>query len=77
MLLISNRQYQTDQGGMSMLAVDDKRLVLTVSEAAELLKIGRSCAYEAIRNGQLPVIRMGRRILVPRAALERLLESGS
>ena len=60
-----------------MLAVDDKRLVLTVSEAAELLKIGRPCAYEAIRNGQLPVIRMGRRILVPRAALERLLESGS
>ena len=62
---------------MSMVEVDNDRLVLTVVEAAELLKIGRSCAYEAIRNGQLPVIRMGRRILVPRAALERLLESGS
>jgi excisionase family DNA binding protein len=60
-----------------MTTAEDDRLVLTVTEAAQLLKIGRSCAYEAVRNGQLPVIRMGRRILVPRAALERLLENGS
>ena len=60
-----------------MTTAEDDRLVLTVREAAQLLKIGRSCAYEAVRNGQLPVIRMGRRILVPRAALERLLENGS
>ena len=59
-----------------MTTAEDDRLVLTVTEAAQLLKIGRSCAYEAVRNGQLPVIRMGRRILVPRAALERLLENG-
>ena len=57
-----------------MVEVDNDRLVLTVVEAAELLKIGRSCAYEAVRNGQLPVIRLGRRILVPRAALLRKLE---
>ena len=60
-----------------MTTAEDDRLVLTVREAAQLLKIGRSCAYEAVRNGQLPVIRMGRRILVPRAALERLLANGS
>ena len=60
-----------------MTTAEDDRLVLTVTEAAQLLKIGRSCAYEAVRNGQLPVIRMGRRILVPRAALERLLANGS
>ena len=60
-----------------MTTAEDDRLVLTMTEAAQLLKIGRSCAYEAVRNGQLPVIRMGRRILVPRAALERLLANGS
>ena len=60
-----------------MTTAEDDRLVLTVTEAAQLLKIGRSCAYEAVRNGQLPVIRMGRRRLVPRAALERLLANGS
>ena len=60
-----------------MTTAEDDRLVLTVTEAAQLLKIGRSCAYEAVRNGQLPVIRMGRRILVPRAALEGLLANGS
>lgn len=54
--------------------------VLTVEEAASLLRIGRANAYEAARRWRatgregLPVIQMGRRLLVPRAALERLLQ---
>jgi len=47
---------------------------LTVEETAEILGIGRSSAYEAVRQGQLPVIRVGRRYLVPRAALQRMLD---
>ena len=47
---------------------------LSVQEAAEVLGIGRSAAYEAARAGQIPTIRIGKRILVPRVALERLLE---
>jgi len=50
------------------------RSVLTVEEAAQLMRISRGSAYEAARCGQLPTIRIGRRLLVPRAALERLLE---
>lgn len=46
---------------------------LTVPEAGKILGIGRSVAYEAARSGQIPTIRVGRRILVPRFALERLL----
>jgi excisionase family DNA binding protein len=46
---------------------------LTVEEAAIVLRIGRNSAYEAIRRGELPSIRVGRRLLVPRLALERLL----
>ena len=50
--------------------------VLTVDEAAAALRIGRGTAYEAIRRKELPAIRLGRRLLVPRAALERMLEAG-
>ncbi|MCP5039813.1 MAG: helix-turn-helix domain-containing protein [bacterium] len=51
----------------------DERLTLTVSEAASLLGIARATAYECIRTGEIPSITLGRRILVPRGALERLL----
>ena len=49
-------------------------LVLSVEAAAKALRISRNLAYQAARNGQLPCIRIGRRLLVPRRALERLLE---
>jgi excisionase family DNA binding protein len=36
----------------------------TVEEAAEVLQISRNSAYEAVKEGQIPSIRVGRRILV-------------
>ncbi len=48
-------------------------LVLTVVEVARELGISRGLAYEAVRLGQIPSVRIGRRVLIPRAALERLL----
>ena len=53
--------------------VEEKRLTLTVEEAAKVLGISRAFAYEAVRRGEVPSIRIGRRILVPKAALDRLL----
>ena len=50
-----------------------KRLTFTVVEAATLLGIGRNSAYEAIKAGILPSVQIGRRILIPRAALEQFL----
>src|SRR3989442_15868578 len=47
--------------------------VLTIAEAARRLRIGRNSAYEAAQRGELPVLRIGRRLLAPRLALERLL----
>ena len=47
--------------------------VLTVEEAAAVLRIGRTAAYEAARRGELPAVRIGRSLRVPRAALEQLL----
>lgn len=50
------------------------RLVLTVTEAGELLGISRAFAYELVSRGELPVIRLGRRRLVPRRALLALID---
>ncbi len=50
-----------------------ERQTLTVEETAEILGIGRNSAYEAVRQGRLPVVRMGKRYLVPKAALEEML----
>lgn len=54
-----------------MLAIADVagRATITVSEAAELIGVGRSAAYEAVRRGQLPTRRVGRKLLVPVPAL--------
>lgn len=46
---------------------------LSVEEAGKILGISRSSAFQAAANGQLPVIRIGKRLLVPRCALEQML----
>jgi excisionase family DNA binding protein len=51
------------------------RLVFTVEEAAAVLGISRSFAYEAVQRGEIPSMRIGRRILVPKAALAKLLDA--
>jgi len=48
--------------------------VYSPDEARKILKISRGLIYEAIRTGQIPSIRIGRRILIPRSGLERLLD---
>lgn len=52
----------------------DQRTTYTIDEAASLLGISRSTAYECARTGQLPVLRFGRRLLVTRIALLQLLD---
>lgn len=45
----------------------------SVEETAKLLGVSRNSAYEAVRAGQIPSIRIGRRLIIPRMALERML----
>ncbi len=52
----------------------DSRVTYTVEEAGRLLGISRHSAFEAVRRGDIPVIRIGRRLLVPRVQFEALLE---
>lgn len=51
-----------------------EKLTYTVVEAAKKIGISRGAAYEACRRHELPVIRIGKRILVSRVALDRLLD---
>jgi len=50
-------------------------LVLTPTETAKFLRIGRGTVYEQLRCGAIPHIHLGRKILILRAALLRMLEN--
>lgn len=56
------------------MLTDGERATLTVDEAARILGISRNSAYQGILTGEIPYIKIGRRILVPKAALMKLLE---
>ena len=51
----------------------DDRLTVTVDEAARLLGVSRGLAYELVARGELPALRLGRRRVVPRMAIDALI----
>lgn len=55
---------------------NDDRQTYTVTEVAKILGIGRNTAYEACNSGEIPTLRLGGRILIPRAAIDDLLGRG-
>lgn len=68
------RQEASGTKGDDVLLPDPReRPTVTVPEAGELLGLSRATAYESAGRGELPTIRMGRRLLVPTAGLLRLL----
>ena len=52
-----------------------KRLTVSVEESAQMLGISRALAYELVRKNEIPSIKLGRRLVVPLAALHRLLQT--
>lgn len=50
-----------------------ERRTLTVEEAGRILGISRGAAYARAEDGSIPTIRLGKRLLVPKAALDKLL----
>ncbi len=48
-------------------------LVYTRAEARRLLGLGENAFDDAVRRGSIPALRFGRRVLIPKAALERLI----
>lgn len=50
-----------------------KRPTITVKEAAALLGISERSAYDSVHRGEIPVIRLGRRMTVPTVLILRML----
>ena len=57
------------------IQTEAEKETLTVEETAQVLGIGRSLAYRMVQGGELPTLRLGRRILIPREALTQLLSA--
>ena len=55
--------------------MDNPRLTLTVNEAAKMLGISRGLAYQMVKMGKIPSVQFGKRVVVPRSALEKMLEA--
>ena len=53
---------------------EDRRLVYEVPEAGEMLGLNRNAAYAAAKRGDIPTIRLGRLLKVPKVAFDRMLE---
>lgn len=58
------------QGGTTGEVGGAARLAVSVEEAAEMLGVSRGTAYNLVRTGDIPSLKLGRRIVVP---LQRLL----
>ena len=66
---------QDHQARMRLTLDDDFPAILTVEQAAAVLCISRGLAFAAVRAGDIPHVRFGRRILIPRDALRDMLAS--
>jgi excisionase family DNA binding protein len=53
---------------------EDGRLVYKVPEAGRMLGLTRNGSYEAAKRGDIPIIRIGKLIRVPKAAFHRMLD---
>jgi hypothetical protein len=56
---------------------DDTRLAVSVPVAGRWLGIGRNAAYDAAKRGELPTVKIGRRLLVPVEALRQMLATAA
>jgi len=51
--------------------------VLRVEEAGAMLGLSRLAAYRAVKRGEIPALRFGRRLVVSKVAIDRMLQIGS
>jgi len=54
-----------------------EKLTYNVEETGKALGLSRASAYKAVHDGIIPTIRIGRRLVVPRVQLEKLLNGSS
>jgi excisionase family DNA binding protein len=66
--------FTSEETKESDMEQETKRKTYTVEQAAKQLGISRAKAYEACREGKIPNLRFGARVIIPAAAFDRLLE---
>ena len=49
---------------------------MSVPEAGKKVGLSRNASYAAVRRGEIPALRFGRKLRVPTARFKRLLEEG-
>ena len=54
-------------------SLDDLPLVLRVEDLMPVLDLGRNTAYELVRSGQIRSVRVGRKLRIPKQAVEDFL----
>jgi len=70
-----NQEHQTRQ---AQPAIEIPRLTLNLwPDVGRALGIGRNATFQAAKSGQIPTIRIGKRLLVPRAAFDALLNGAT
>ena len=57
---------------MARAMLTNERLTYNVREAAELLGLSRNSAYQACLKGEIPHLKIGKRILIPKVQLDRM-----
>ena len=55
--------------------MNNGKVVFNVNEVAEMLDLSRNSIYAGLKRGEIPHIRVGKRLLIPRVALEAMLKS--
>ena len=60
-----------------MEQLDNYPTIITVAEAAKVLRISRNTCYAGVRSGAIPATRIGGRILIPRQSLVDMLSGAA
>jgi excisionase family DNA binding protein len=63
--------------GLLLAPCWDGRDAFSVEEVGKILQISRMSAYTAVKTGDIPAIRIGKRVIITRGALEKLLGAGA
>ena len=60
-----------------MATNNDERLVYSVAEVCRIMSLSRNSVYQACLRGEIPHLKIGKRILIPKVQLERMLLGNS
>ena len=67
--------HENDKPLMGQKGKTMEKLTISIEEAGRILGLSRNSAYAAAARGELPILKFGRRLVVPQAALQRLLDA--